>query len=346
MDRRRFLLGAGVTAVATSLYHPPALATINQQADPIEDYETRGLVYTATEGSFVDLVVDERHGRRRTSGPTIDRQPVRVRRSDADQIVFVRHTLDDRWFLCTLDLTTSVIEALEPTLTFLSLQDPAVSWRGQTAVYTMGDDLWLYDFGQRKSSPLTADASNSDAQASWRFDDTALSFVRYAEANPANGLRSSDIFILNLADGMQDRLTGSGQASEASWSPTEERLAYVEGDLVKVLEADGIGHVLGRGAHPVWSPDGRFVAFSKNSSLLVATPSGEDVRIVARDLPGRVGAATWSQDASSLAFTVSRLAVPTVTLVSDLFEVRSDGNDLRLIVSGPVSEPLYSGRIS
>ena len=123
------------------------------------------------------------------------------------------------------------------------------------------------------------------------------------------------------------RLLARRQTRDAAWSPDGTKLAYVRGDRrgngqIWVVSSDGRrAHrltndvPLDRYAHfsntrPVWSPDGRRVAFlsdrdgRRRVSLFVIGADGRDERRLTRPEPNVASPPRWSRDGSRLAVVV------------------------------------------
>ncbi|MGQ0467726.1 MAG: hypothetical protein ACT4QG_20705 [Sporichthyaceae bacterium] len=91
----------------------------------------------------------------------------------------------------------------------------------------------------------------------------------------------SDLYVAN-SDGTEPRrLTTTGDAAVASWSPDGTTLAFHRGSEggVWTIRADGsaLRRVGAKGSYPVFSPDGQWIAFARN-------PSG--IRVVRLDGSG------------------------------------------------------------
>ena len=113
------------------------------------------------------------------------------------------------------------------------------------------------------------------------------------------------------ADGSeQRRLTSEAWGGELAWSPLGNKIAFVsrrDGNAeIYVMNADGSGlRRLTRNTvgdrNPVWSPDGRRIAFESNWQLNVMNADGSGQRRLTRN-GGRNFAPAWSPDGQKIAF--------------------------------------------
>jgi Tol biopolymer transport system component len=102
-------------------------------------------------------------------------------------------------------------------------------------------------------------------------------------------------------------LAGSGDGRPV-FAPRGGRLAYVAGRFIRVASEDGANdHVVAQGDYPVWSPDGRRLAFvDVFHDVCVVGADGSGLRLVAKAGNPEVGdptsKLTWSPDGKRLAF--------------------------------------------
>jgi Tol biopolymer transport system component len=89
----------------------------------------------------------------------------------------------------------------------------------------------------------------------------------------------SDIYSVTGSGGAPKRLTWNGRASNPSWSPDGQTLAFEQRGSpysIRLMRANGRDkRVLVRNGHrPVWSPDGRWIAFYRGRDLFRIRPDG------------------------------------------------------------------------
>ena len=178
------------------------------------------------------------------------------------------------------------------------------------------------------------------------------SVVSYVPPNPG---KRRDIYISHLAGKPKkiEHLKNSSFAS-AGVSPDGKVLAAFEqidatdGQTLSVISVrDGsakrIGEFTGVGrgyetSQPVWSPDGKTIAFIKDNAIFGVSPDGSDVRKLIAS-PGRLGGAlAWSPDGRRIAFDVS-LNRQTSIYAADL-----TNGDLETLTEG--SHPSWAARFS
>ncbi len=120
----------------------------------------------------------------------------------------------------------------------------------------------------------------------------------------------SEIHVMNADGSEQLRLTSEAWGGELAWSPLGNKIAFVsrrDGNAeIYLMNADGSGlRRLTRNTvgdrNPVWSADGRRIAFESNWQLNVMNADGSGQRRLTRN-GGRNFAPAWSPDGQKIAF--------------------------------------------
>lgn len=180
----------------------------------------------------------------------------------------------------------------------LAPADHGMRWSpdGQKIAYTyFGDDgshVYVMNADGSEQQRL-ASGGSWDGGLSWSPDGRKIAFVRYLPS----ALRDTEIDVMN-ADGSERRgLTSDAWGSELAWSPLGDKIAFVrrrDGNLeIYVMSPDGSEQRrLTRNAvgdwEPVWSPDGRRIAFVRNWQLYVMNADGGGQRRLTRAVVSEV----------------------------------------------------------
>jgi dipeptidyl aminopeptidase/acylaminoacyl peptidase len=184
-------------------------------------------------------------------------------------------------------------------------------------------NVWVAEapaFRARRLTRYTADDGQELSGLTWTFDGRALLYVRGGApgsnwsadvpVNPTSDPGGSDqaVWLVPVAGGAPRRL---GDGAHPAASPAGDLVAFVLRDTMRVapLRAAGPPRVLfrarGRSARPVWSPDGRSLAFvsmrGDHSFIGVYEVRRNALRWIAPTVD-RDDFPRWSPDGSRLAF--------------------------------------------
>ena len=118
-----------------------------------------------------------------------------------------------------------------------------------------------------------------------------------------------------------------GPLPDPDWAPGGRRLVLSYGWNIVIVNRDGTGRRrLTRGVSnddwaPAWSPDGSWIAFTRNGSLYGMRTDGSGLKFLG---PG--DEADWSPNGKRIVFTLHR-----VFGGRDIYSMRTDGTDRRLL---------------
>ncbi len=166
--------------------------------------------------------------------------------------------------------------------------------------------LALFDIAMKKLDTLTSDRHDDDVP-SWSPDGRRIAFVRESPAEPGKA-RDSDLFVVDARSGA---------------APTQ------------LTDFDGPD-----GGRPSWSPDGKWIAFTRGDEPKFYAYHLNKLAVVASDgaTPARVVTATLDRPVSNVRFTADGRAV-LATLSDDRAEQL-----VRIRVADGAVERLVDGR--
>lgn len=167
-------------------------------------------------------------------------------------------------------------------------RDPAWSPDGSEIAYVYGDDIWLFDLTSEEATNLTQSTGVAESAPTWSYDgvhlayiadgtlvvhdlstnatpevtmdgylvghpawaktDNRIAFVAWEETGGGSGYGPPDIWIVDLAGGSPENLTGTSDVSEVqpSWAADDSQIVFrtFPTGNVYLLGADGTGLTL------------------------------------------------------------------------------------------------------
>ncbi|MGH9711789.1 MAG: alpha/beta fold hydrolase [Candidatus Acidiferrales bacterium] len=220
---------------------------------------------------------------------------------------------------------------------------------------TSSQRIWMVPASGGEAIPLTADGACA-SHPRWSPDEKYLAYLREPGGCKSETSSAGQVWRMDRTGGEPEQITpAAGEVSDFAWSSSGDRLALVIQDTAPVEESphpwvidrlhfkeDEIGYLDHRRTHiyvftiagrkvtqvtsgdyddsePVWSPDGRFIAFVSNRSANPDSNYNTNIWIVAADNTdqgkhltrvttnaGTDDSPAWSPDGKRIAFT-SRL---------------------------------------
>ncbi len=212
--------------------------------------------------------------------------------------------------------------------------------------------MWWLDLENKETQPVFQDAQLPGYNPRWSYDGVWLS---YTSASPQK------IQIYNLESGERQSLpTEIGSA--AVWSPNAHTFLLSDLQIVDDIYLNKLSlYDVASGTltplptdeyfdenNPAWSPDGKWISFSRGEwtleraasedQLWVSRPDGSDTRMLTDDTETTHGPAAWSPDGRYLlfrAYSVADLKTPSQVRILDL----ETGEEI--IVAAPGESPSW-----
>jgi hypothetical protein len=199
-------------------------------------------------------------------------------------------------------------------------------------------DLYVVAADGTGLTRVTSDTAISKSVPAWSSDGTSIAYL-------GNTGGPTDVWVAPAAGGASRRLTTSGvQRIGLTWSPVGGSLLTTEvtptGQIVVAVDpATGAETTLAQGHGPVWSPDGRHIAYLDAASrLAVMNADGSSPRELS-DIQSNGPA--WSPDGSQIVYAGVRVDMsqpPTrfgYPSRVDLYSVPAIGPGTPRRISGP-----------
>ena len=204
---------------------------------------------------------------------------------------------------------------------------------GNTDVYVVGAD----GLGQQR---LTRHPK-VDGNPAWSPDGRKIAFTRGdREWSPG---QKTHIYVMNADGSRQRRLTHGHVHFSVAWSPDGQKMLFerpnprhhrgpVPGggnEDLHVMNADGSGQRRltrnpARDVDPLWSPDGRRIAFDSGSQIWLMNPNGSGKRSLTPAGWYSAESQDWSPDGRKIAF-MGRPSTPP----PGIFVMNADGSERR-----------------
>jgi Tol biopolymer transport system component len=197
-----------------------------------------------------------------------------------------------------------------------------------------------------------------DGNPAWSPDGRTIAFTRRPREWGAGTFRTH-IYVMDADGSRQRRLAEGNVHFSVAWSPDGEKMLFerpdwrlppgvVPGEFAEELysmNADGSGQRRltrspDRDKDPVWSPDGRRIAFPRGRDLWLMNPDGSGQRNLTPAAHLWSGGANWSPDGRKLAFT--RRARVWDVGKTHIYVMNADGSERRRLTQrggGPEWSP-------
>jgi Tol biopolymer transport system component len=165
---------------------------------------------------------------------------------------------------------------------------------------------------------------------------------------------NADMYVVNSDGSDRRRLAPNARGTALAWSPLGDKIAFLSGSQANLeiyaMNADGSAQLrLTRNTvqdrNPVWSPDGRRIAFESNWQVWDMNADGSGQRRLTRN-GARNFAPAWSPDGRRIAFERGRRKRDSCSACPgarglDVYVMNADGSGQQRLTGGG-SQPHWS----
>lgn len=212
-------------------------------------------------------------------------------------------------------------QLIQLTQSALDERTPAISPNGEQITYSTSDGaLWIMNIATNTTAQIQLPPGRY-GYPTWLNDGSGIVYTSY-KFTPGN--EDADFFVHSLKDQKQQTfLTQTGPQDYPALSPDGGALAYIS-SLATVLpgvgsritqqlwiaflkESKPVQVLVGTegDAHPAWSPDGKWIAFSSSRNgtpnLWMIKPDGQEPVQLTKDSVAQTSP-TWSPDGQEIAY--------------------------------------------
>lgn len=189
--------------------------------------------------------------------------------------------------------------------------DSPPSWSpdGERIAYSSGRDIWLLHLATNSKFKLT----EKELKNSWPVYSPDGKRIAYTSTIDIKTEKEDDfeewksIWVMDEYGSNKIQLTTDKSKDWYSpvWSPDGKKIAYCSEDDIWVMNADGSNKIklAEDTAFPTWSPDGKRIAFGTEVGLENINSDGTDRRLLTKEKE-KVSFPAWSPDGQKIAYIV------------------------------------------